>query len=63
MKGTNMKTTMLIITLLAAALCYADTHIPAGAVSGVWDSTGSPYMIDGDINVPTDDSLIIAPGC
>ncbi len=58
-----MKNTILILALVAAAVCYAQTHIPAGPVSGVWPATGSPYMIDGDINVPTDDSLIIEPGC
>jgi len=62
MIGTSMKTTILILALFAA-ICYADTHIPAGPVNGVWEATGSPYMIDGDINVPTDDSLIIEPGC
>ena len=62
MIGTSMKTTILILALFAA-ICYADTHIPAGPVNGVWEATGSPYMIDGNINVPTDDSLIIEPGC
>jgi len=53
----------IIALLLLAGFCYAGTHIPAGPVSGVWDSTGSPYYINGEVHVPTDSMLRIEPGC
>ena len=40
----------------------ADTHIPPGDVSGTWTIEGSPYIIDGHINVPVDSTLVIEPG-
>ena len=40
----------------------ADTHIPYGNVSGIWTIEGSPYIIDGHINVPVDSTLVIEPG-
>ncbi|MBC8416353.1 MAG: right-handed parallel beta-helix repeat-containing protein, partial [Candidatus Cloacimonetes bacterium] len=40
----------------------ADTHIPYGDVSGTWTIEGSPYIIDGHINVPIDSTLVIDPG-
>jgi predicted outer membrane repeat protein len=40
----------------------ADTHIPYGDVSGTWTIEGSPYIIDGHINVPVDSTLVIEPG-
>ena len=43
-------------------ICYAQTHIPAGSVSGVWDISGSPYLIEGDILVDSAQTLIINPG-
>ncbi|MBN2543097.1 right-handed parallel beta-helix repeat-containing protein [bacterium] len=52
--------------ILIAFLCifaYAETHIPPGEVHGIWERTGSPFYIDGDINIPTDSMLIIKPGC
>ena len=38
------------------------TIIPGGTVSGIWDSMGSPYIINGDITIQTNSSLIIKPG-
>ena len=40
----------------------AQTLIPAGNVSGNWNAGGSPYLIEGNINVPSDSQLIISPG-
>lgn len=48
-----------MILFVAAGLCFADTHIPAGNVSGIWTASGSPYYIDGEVHVPTDSMLII----
>ncbi|RJP79695.1 MAG: T9SS C-terminal target domain-containing protein [Candidatus Zixiibacteriota bacterium] len=40
----------------------ADTLIPAGPVSGTWAASGSPYLIQGEINVPSGQTLVIDPG-
>jgi hypothetical protein len=54
----------LILFLLAcSSFALADsTFVTPGAVSGHWTSANSPYIIQGHINVPTGDSLIIGPG-
>ena len=51
----------LAVPALAAPLSAATT-IPGGDVSGIWDMTGSPYLIDGDITVPAGQTLTIEPG-
>ncbi len=58
---------VLILSLALAAPALgaplsAPTSIPGGEVSGVWDLAGSPYLIDGDITVPTGATLTIQPG-
>ena len=40
----------------------AQTSIQGGEVSGVWTKTGSPYLINGDITVPQNQTLSIEPG-
>jgi len=40
----------------------AETIIPGGYVSGTWNSTGSPYLIQGNITVHADSTLNIEPG-
>ncbi|PCJ86558.1 MAG: hypothetical protein COA57_05985 [Flavobacteriales bacterium] len=40
----------------------AQTTIPAGNVSGTWALAGSPYQIQGAIQIPTDSTLTIQPG-
>jgi hypothetical protein len=52
---------LLIVVVLSLALSVpvsaeslsAATTIAAGDVSGTWDVAGSPYLIDGDITVPS----------
>lgn len=46
---------------MVAAVC-AQTVIPGGNVSGTWTATGSPYLIEGEITVPSGDSLVVEPG-
>jgi len=58
-----MRNQIISLSVLIATLTIADTHIPAGTVNGVWDSTGSPYYIDGTVHVPTGSILRIQPGC
>ena len=56
------KITTLFSLLLIATISFADTHIPGGDVSGIWTIDGSPYIIDGEINIPINSTLIIEPG-
>jgi len=53
---------LLIILLIATSLSFADTHIPGGKVNGIWNIGDSPYIIDGEINIPIDSTLTIEPG-
>lgn len=39
-----------------------DMTFVCGTVVGVWDSTGSPYIVTCDLLVPTDEQLEIRPG-
>lgn len=41
---------------------YGETYV-SGDVSGVWEASGSPYYVTGELHVPTDDRLRIMPGC
>ncbi len=50
-----------ILILVAAGASFAQTYV-SGAVSGVWDSTGSPFYVTDSICVPSGDSLRIGPG-
>ena len=56
----------IIVTIFSLLLIYvilfSDTHIPAGNVSGIWEFSNSPYIIDGEINITVDNTLGIEPG-
>ncbi|MCD6418015.1 right-handed parallel beta-helix repeat-containing protein [bacterium] len=53
-----------LVSLFSFAFsCFAETHIPAGDVFGIWEAAGSPYYIDGEVHIPTDSMLLIEPGC
>ena len=41
---------------------YAQTTIPAGAVSGTWTAANSPYFINGNISVAANTTLTIEAG-
>jgi len=49
-----------VVGMISAA--GADTIIPAGNVSGTWAAAGSPFLIMGEITVPTGQTLNIQPG-
>lgn len=51
-----------ILLLSSICLCLAETIIPPGEIYGEWDINGSPYVITGDVNIPTVQSLLIIPG-
>jgi len=59
--GGAMKRFAILLFLLMTSVIFAQTYV-SGAVSGVWDSTGSPYYVTGFTYVSTSDSLIIGPG-
>jgi hypothetical protein len=50
------------LILLAASVVSAQTVIPGGNVSGTWNLAGSPYLVEGEITVPTGQTLTIEPG-
>jgi hypothetical protein len=55
----------LYITLLTLAFCLngkAQTIVPGGYVYGTWTLAGSPYLIQGSLEVPNDSTLTIQPG-
>jgi hypothetical protein len=56
----------LVLALAAAALATsissAETIIPGGNVSGLWNVAGSPYLIQGNIIIPANETLLIDPG-
>jgi len=64
-RRSDMKTKIGFILFLILFINYflcADTIIPEGNVSGVWNLSGSPYLIEGDITIPDSELLLIDPG-
>lgn len=53
---------MLFLFSLLTISLSSQTVIPGGNVSGHWDLDGSPYQIEGDIELHPDSSLIIDAG-
>lgn len=56
------KLVFLIIVIVNWTLLFSQTVIPGGDVSGNWLIAGSPYLIEGEINIPVDSTLTIEPG-
>lgn len=48
--------------LFLSANLIADTPINGGDVSGTWAKTGSPFIVNGHITIPDDETLVIEPG-
>lgn len=48
---------------LTVSIASSQTTIPGGNVSGIWEPSGQPYLIEGNITVPVDQTLTIAPAC
>lgn len=53
---------MFFFILIISINLNAQTEV-SGDVEGVWDLAGSPYVIVGEIMIPTGSSLRIMPGC
>ena len=52
----------LICVITAILIASAQTTIPGGYVSGTWEESGSPYLIEGEVTVHSDSTLNIEPG-
>ena len=56
----------IIFSLAAIVSCfsisYSQTSVPGGNVSGTWTLAGSPYLINGSIQIPNGQTLTIEPG-
>jgi parallel beta-helix repeat protein len=58
-----MKTHFLIVVTIVLSLnCLSQTTVPAGSVSGTWTTMGSPYLIQGNIQISDGSTLSIQPG-
>ncbi|MFH0867511.1 MAG: right-handed parallel beta-helix repeat-containing protein [Bacteroidota bacterium] len=59
-----MKTSVYIFALMLFTVSNAlpQTSVPGGIVNGTWTLTGSPYNVQGSIQIVNGDSLIIQPG-
>ena len=53
---------VFVIFSLNTLTSFAVTNIPAGLVSGTWTTSGSPYNIQGNIQISNGTTLTIEPG-
>ncbi|TSA28422.1 T9SS C-terminal target domain-containing protein [bacterium] len=53
---------IVLSSFIIPCISFADTHIPAGDISGTWTIDGSPYLVDGNTTIPIDSTLIIESG-
>src|SRR5512138_1200109 len=59
----KLKSSLLVLFLLFISFfSSAQTFISGGNVGGYWRESFSPYVINGDIEVPNDSALAIEPG-
>jgi len=54
--------TTLIIVFISCFYLHAQTVIQDGNVFGVWNAENSPFLVEGNINVPADERLEIKAG-
>lgn len=57
-----MKTKLLFLSVFIFQISFSQTSIPGGTVNGMWSLTGSPYNVQGSIQIANGDSLVIQPG-
>ena len=53
---------VLVLVGIVGVSCYGGTTYVSGTVSGVWDTSGSPYIITDTVWIARGDSLRIGPG-
>ena len=56
-----MKRLIAIIFLLIPSLSFSQTEV-SGSQYGIWTTSGSPYLVTGELVVPTSRTLEIEPG-
>ncbi len=56
------KITLFFFGMTLSMGLIAQTPVPAGDVSGTWTASGSPYLIQGDIQIQPGTTLTIEPG-
>ena len=56
-----MKSTITLLLFMISMALYSQTEV-TGNQSGTWQTNGSPYLVIGDITVPTGETLSIEPG-
>jgi len=59
-----MKSYLWFFILIVAVInpIISQTIISEGEVTGIWDKSGSPYLINAEINIPEGDTLVINSG-
>jgi predicted outer membrane repeat protein len=55
-------TTLIILLLTTYIRLQSQTVIPGGDVFGDWKPEGSPFLIQGDVHIPSDQRLTVKPG-
>ena len=64
----NINYNILKTIILSVIFCFStfqincQTKLEYGDISGYWDKSGSPYIVEGDINIPANEELVIEPG-
>lgn len=48
-------------TIFISIALFAQTHVPAGPISGTWTLGGSPYLIEGETTIEDGTTLTIEP--
>ena len=61
-KGWSLLAAVIAAWLVMFGRADAQTIISGPNVSGTWTSAGNPYVVTGNITVPSGESLIIQPG-
>ncbi len=50
------------LILFSVLQSFSQTSVPPGDVGGTWGLVGSPYLVQGDITVPSESTLVVDPG-
>ncbi|HHE39125.1 MAG TPA: hypothetical protein ENL20_11235, partial [Candidatus Cloacimonetes bacterium] len=56
-----MEKITFLLSIIFPLILLSQTHIPAGNVNGNWVFENSPYIIDGEISIQSEDLLTIEP--
>jgi hypothetical protein len=58
----NILSCFILFTFLCCTKSVYATDISAGNISGIWTAASSPYVVNGNITIQANESLIIEPG-